>query len=686
MDAAASPSWEESPRILALAGNPNVGKSTVFNALTGLRQHTGNWAGKTVASAQGICRWKGQTLRLVDLPGCYSLLPRSPEEEAARDFLLSGRADAVLVVCDATCLERSLGLVLQVLEITPRIVVCVNLLDEAKARNIQVDTQALSQLLGVPVVGTAARRGKGIPQLLQAAVAAMEASPGAFSPSVPYPSPVEGALDRLAPLVDRKKREGLPTRWTCLRLLEGETPPPAAYLLEDPSVAAVLQDLWSRHTSEEYGDAIAAGLAEKAADLARRTVCGMGRGYSPRDRALDQIFTGKWTAFPVMGLLLLLLLWLTMVGANVPSQLLSQGFAHLGTGLRALLEFWNAPAWLTGVLVDGAYTTLSWVVAVMLPPMAIFFPLFTLLEDLGYLPRIAFNLDRCLQACGACGKQALTTCMGLGCNAAGVTGCRIIDSPRERNIALLTNSFIPCNGRLPLLVTLISLFFAGGNASFLGALLLAGLLLLALGMSLAASKLLAQTLLRGEPSSFTLELPPYRTPQVGQILVRSLLDRTLFVLGRAAAVAAPAGVGIWCLANLSPGGESLLSQGAGFLDPFARLLGMDGVILLSFLLALPANELVLPLLLMGYLSQGTLTEVSNLSLLHNVLVENGWTWVTALCVLFFSLFHWPCSTTCLTVWKETKSLRWTATAFLLPTLCGMALCALTAFVTRWIPL
>lgn len=235
MDAAASPSWEEGPRILALAGNPNVGKSTVFNALTGLRQHTGNWAGKTVASAQGICRWKGQTLRLVDLPGCYSLLPRSPEEEAARDFLLSGRADAVLVICDATCLERSLGLVLQVLEITPRIVVCVNLLDEAKARNIQVDTQALSQLLGVPVVGTAARRGKGIPQLLQTAVAAMEASPSTFSPSVPYPSPVEGALDRLAPLVDRKKREGLPTRWTCLRLLEGETPPPAAYLLEDPS-------------------------------------------------------------------------------------------------------------------------------------------------------------------------------------------------------------------------------------------------------------------------------------------------------------------------------------------------------------------------------------------------------------------------------------------------------------------
>lgn len=669
-------SKEPDGRTIALAGNPNVGKSTVFNALTGLRQHTGNWAGKTVTNAQGRCHFQGKEYLLMDLPGCVSLLSRTAEERAAQEFLCSGQADAVIVVCDATSLERSLALVLQVLEITTKVVVCVNLLDEAERKGVQVDLERLSQILGVPVVGCAARSGKGLSELMEAATEG-EGNGRTWFPR--YPQEVEEAVDRLLPLVQRWRGD-LPARWLCLRLLEGEESLPQP----DQRIDALLRDIWREHSPQAFSDAIVGALAKEARDLARRTVTGLERGYSPKDRRLDRIFTGKWTAFPVMGLLLLFILWLTMVGANVPSQLLSQGFSWLGQRLRELFAGGNAPSWLTGVLIDGAYTTLSWVVAVMLPPMAIFFPLFTLLEDLGYLPRVAYNLDRCFQSCGACGKQALTTCMGFGCNAAGVVGCRIIDSPRERLIALLTNSFTPCNGRLPLLITLIALFFgaAGAAGGAVEAFFLAGMMLLSFVMTLAASKLLSKTLLRGVPSSFALELPPYRKPQVGRVLVHSVVDRTLFVLGRAAAVAAPAGVVIWCMGNLTWEGESFLSLCSGFLDPFARLFGLDGVILLAFILALPANELVLPLLLMTYLSQGSLVEMSDLTALHALLAQNGWTWVTALCVMVFSMFHWPCSTTCWTIWKETKSLRWTVFSFLLPTAFGFGICFLIAMTAR----
>ena len=387
-----------------------------------------------------------------------------------------------------------------------------------------------------------------------------------------------------------------------------------------------------------------------------------------------------------MLLLLAAVFWLTITGANYPSQLLSRGLFGLQEYLAQGLRYLGAPGWLESLLVDGVYRTLAWVVSVMLPPMAIFFPLFTLLEDLGYLPRVAFNLDKYFKKCCACGKQALTMCMGFGCNAAGIVGCRIIDSPRERLIAMLTNSFVPCNGRFPTLIAILTMFFIGtGTGLFPSAacaLLLTGVILLGIGMTFLSSKLLSMTVLKGIPSSFTLELPPYRRPQIGKTIVRSIFDRTLFVLGRAVSVAAPAGLVIWLMANVTLGGESLLAVCSGFLDPLGRFLGMDGVILLAFILGFPANEIVVPILLMAYMSTGTLMDYESLDALRAVLVQNGWNWVTAVCVMLFSLFHWPCSTTCITIYKETKSWKWTIAAVILPTMAGVIFCAVFANLAR----
>ncbi len=671
-------------RTAALAGNPNVGKSTVFNALTKMRQHTGNWPGKTVSTAQGRCRRQGRDYVLVDLPGCYSLLSHSAEEEAARDFLCFGGADCAVVVCDASCLERNLNLALQVLELKPNALLCVNLLDEARRKGVAVDLPQLSRLLGVPVVGTAAREGQGLEELLdQVERLCAHPLPQRERPLVEYGPRLEELIQRLLPRAEQLAQGKVPARWLALRILDGGGSLDQALAqglgqnpAEDPEIQDILRQAGSL---AEVRDQIAACTVSRAEELAG-AVTRTGGGYSQRDRKLDRLLTSPLTGFPIMLLLFLLIFWLTIAGANVPSQLLSQGLFWLGDRLREGFLTLGPPQWLTGLLWDGMYKTLAWVVAVMLPPMAIFFPLFTLLEDLGYLPRVAFNMDRCFQCCGACGKQSLTCCMAFGCNAAGVVGCRIIDSPRERLIAMLTNNFIPCNGRLPMLISLISLFFLGATgglgASVLSALLLVGVIGLGLLMTFAVSKFLSATLLKGTPSSFTLELPPFRRPQTGKVIVRSIFDRTLFVLGRAAAVAAPAGLVIWLMANVQVAGASLLAHCAGFLDPFARLFGLDGVILLAFILGLPANEIVIPLIIMAYLAQGSLVELSDPLALRALLVENGWTWVTALCTIVFSVMHWPCSTTCLTIRKESQSWKWTALAVLIPTVCGLGLCFL----------
>ena len=600
-------------KIIAIAGNPNVGKSTLFNNLTGMSQHTGNWPGKTVTNAQGYCKTKEHSYVLVDIPGTYSLMAHSAEEEVARNFICFGGSDGVVVVCDATCLERNLNLVLQTMEISDRVLVCVNLMDEAARKNITIDLKGLSEKLGVPVAGTIARKKQSLDQLMKQLDDLVEGTQTASPYQVEYSPIIEQAIAMAEPAVKGRVEGKVNSRWLTLKLLDSD---PSLmkelreYLDEDilevPEISLALSQ--AREHLAKYGitneilkDRIVAALVASAEKICRDTVQFHKNGYNEGDRKLDKILTSRFTGYPVMIGMLAVVFWLTITGANYPSQMLADALFRLQDQLTKAFMATGAPQWLHGLLILGVYRVLAWVVSVMLPPMAIFFPLFTLLEDSGYLPRIAYNLDKPFKSCHACGKQALTMCMGFGCNAAGIVGCRIIDSPRERLIAMITNNFVPCNGRFPTLIAIISMFFVGvsGGAfdSMLSALLLTLFIVLGVCMTFAVSKVLSMTVLKGIPSSFTLELPPYRRPQIGKVIVRSVFDRTLFVLGRAIAVAAPAGLLIWIMANVQLDGITLLAHFSGFLDPFARLLGMDGVILMAFILGLPANEIVIPIII-----------------------------------------------------------------------------------------
>lgn len=690
---------------VALAGNPNVGKSTVFNQLTGMRQHTGNWPGKTVASARGRCSFKGIEMELVDIPGCYSLMAHSAEEEVARDFICFEAPDAAVVVCDATCLERNMNLVLQIIETEVPVIVCVNLMDEAEKKKIRVDLDKLRDMLGVPVVGTAARSKKGLQKLLQemADLKNGQLSEGRFR--INYPDYIEKAIGELEPAVSKCCGEAgfKNVRWLCARLLDldesmrrsmkeylGESA--MEQILQDEGVHKALAELGRVRkeadvTVMQMKDDIASTFIWEAQRICAETVSFENKSYADRDRKLDRLFTSKGSGFIIMFLVLMGIFWLTITGANYPSDLLSTFFFEMEGRIWSLLEFLHLPHIVCEALIEGVYRVLAWVVSVMLPPMAIFFPLFTLLEDFGYLPRVAFNLDKCFQRCHTCGKQALTMCMGFGCNAVGVMGCRIIDSPRERLVAMITNNFVPCNGRLPILITMISIFFVGAAgfwSSFLSAALLALFILLGILMTFFTSRILTKTVLRGEASSFTLELPPYRRPQTGKVIVRSVFDRTLFVLGRAVVVAAPAGLLLWVLANVSIQDVTLLAHLSGFLDPFGRALGMDGVILLAFILGFPANEIVIPIIIMSYMAQGSLVDIQDMGVLHQLFVQNGWTWITAVSTMLFALMHWPCSTTFLTIRKESGKMRWTLLSLAVPTIAGIVSCFLFASVARLI--
>ncbi len=721
--------------VIALAGNPNTGKSTTFNALTGLKQHTGNWPGKTVTRAEGGFEYGGQRYKIVDLPGTYSLLATSPDEEVARDFILFGQPDVTVVVVDATRLERNLNLTLQVLQITPRVVVALNLMDEARRKGILVDDRRLARDLGVPVVATSARQGEGMDALLQAIADVALARAQGKPPHITLRTPeIQQSLQALIPLITQAFPQLPNAQWVALRLLDGDEAILAALrsgelgslqkgvvaedLLPDNARAdseprpqlspqqKVLVDALLARASQlrwqiggDFHEQIIEDVYAEAARIAERAVTWPGDSQRfDLDRAIDHVVTSRIWGFPIMLGLFSLIFWLTITGANYPSQWLSklligQIYPWLKQGMTLL----GAPGWLDGLLVDGAYLATAWVVSVMLPPMAIFFPLFTLLEDFGYLPRLAFNLDELFRKSGAHGKQSLSMMMGFGCNAAGVISTRIIDSPRERLIAIITNNFALCNGRWPTQILIASLFIGALVPRYLAGVVSAaavmGVALLGILLTFVTSYFLSRTVLRGEVSTFSLELPPYRPPRIWQTLYTSFIDRTLQVLWRAILFAAPAGLVIWLLANVQVLGQPIAAHVVHWLDPIGLLMGLNGVILLAYVVAIPANEIVIPTILMLTVlttgltlgqdtSSRTIFELSSPQELMAVFRAGGWTLLTAVNLMLFSLIHNPCSTTLYTIYKETGSRRWTTVAALLPLGMGFVVTFFVAQIWR----
>lgn len=681
--------YNSDEHVIALIGNPNVGKSTIFNALTGLNQHTGNWPGKTVESASGSYLYNNKKYTLIDLPGTYSLEASSKEEEVSRDFICFEKHALTIVVLDATMLERNLNLATQIIETGDNVLICVNLMDEAKKRNITIDLKKMQSILKVPVIGTCANDKKSLNKLIKLVEKSCEEK-NYNSKKFLYDKEIEDVIEKMEKTLN-KYTENDNNRFFALKLLEGNhsfNKQIYDYLNIKQTDKEIIEKVITNCNNylktnkiKDYQYKMICSVVKRNNEIVKKVSNNTNMAISK----IDKVLTSKYFGIPLMIMFLGIILWLTISGSNYPSSLLSKLLFYINDLISEFLNLIHTPSVLHDIIINGILKTLSWVIAVMLPPMAIFFPLFTLLEDSGFLPRIAFNLDKLFNKAKCHGKQALSMCMGFGCNACGVVGARIIDSPRERLIGILTNAFVPCNGRFPGLIAIITMFFAVGSFSnFKSALILTSIIIISIITTLLISKLLSSTILKGMPSSFVLEMPPYRKPQIKKVIIRSIFDRTLFVLGRAISVAAPAGLVIWLLSNITINQNSILNYCTEFLNPIANLFGLDGTILMAFILGFPANEIVIPIMIMSYMKTTGLTDYNSLVELKSLLISNGWTIKTALCTLIFMLFHFPCSTTILTIKKETNSKLWTLVAFLLPTIVGLLICFIINIIFKLI--
>ncbi len=650
---------------IALVGNPNVGKSTIFNFLTGMHQHTGNWTGKTVDIAKGYKKCNNTIYEFIDLPGVYSLMAHSKEEEVTRDFIYFDNYDALLIVCDAVSLEKNLNLVLNVLEVTDKVIICINLIDEAKKKGIEIKYKELSNLLNVPILPVIAKEKRGLDKIIDSLDNLYKCPNIAYKPY--YNNIIENSIIMLSDYTTNRAE--------ALKLISDKTFI-KNYGNEEKlniKINKIRKYLFDSGI-EDVNDTISTKIQNISKSLVDKTVLFHKKDYNKRDIFIDKIVTNKIFSYPFMLLLIMFIFYLTIKGANYPSDALYSLFFSFDDYLISFLNFIYMPSLITDILINGIYKTVATVISVMLPPTVIFFFLFSFFEDLGLLPRIAFNLDNVFSKCGSCGKQALTMSMGFGCNAVAVMGGRIIDSKRERLLAIITNSFIPCNGRFPILITIISLFIITKTNTLLSSIVLTLLILFSILFTFLITKILSITALKGEKSSFTLELPPYRLPKIRSVFIHSVTNRTLSILKRAIYISVPFGIIIWLMTNIKINDNSLFLVVSNYLNPISSLFGLDGIIILAFILGLPASEIIIPLMIMGYMNTDFLIDISSLNNIKMVLLNNGWTVKTALCTLIFTILHYPCMTTILTIFKETKSLKFTFYSIFIPLFCGLLLC------------